>query len=85
MIQLTGAGKRSVLKPSSKISIGWSRPTSASGIVGANGTGKSTLLKILAGIDGLDGGSMTVQKAVTRATCRRKGFPFPAARYLPSA
>ncbi len=35
------------------------------GLVGANGTGKTTLLKILAGIDSLDGGAQTLMKGVT--------------------
>ena len=34
-------------------------------MVGANGTGKSSLLKVLAGIEGLDSGSVTTQKGVT--------------------
>src|SRR5579864_1658611 len=34
------------------------------GLVGANGTGKTTLLKVLAGIDGLDYGTITRQRGI---------------------
>jgi ATP-binding cassette subfamily F protein 3 len=35
------------------------------GLVGANGTGKSTILKVLAGIESLDYGTMTQQRGIT--------------------
>jgi ATPase subunit of ABC transporter with duplicated ATPase domains len=51
MIQLTGAGKRFGPKILFE-NLDWLvTPNERTGIVGANGTGKSTLLKVLAGID----------------------------------
>ena len=65
MIQLTGASKRFGPKILFE-ELDWLvTPGERTGLVGANGTGKSTLLKILAGIDSLDGGSKTVMKGVT--------------------
>ena len=65
MIQLTGASKRFGPKILFE-ELDWLVTTGErTGLVGANGTGKSTLLKILAGIDSLDGGSQTVMKGVT--------------------
>ena len=74
MIQLTGAAKRFGPKTLFE-NLDWLvTPTERVGIVGANGTGKSTLLKILAGIDGLDDGSMTAQKSVTRGYLPQEGL-----------
>jgi len=65
MIQLTGAGKRFGPKVLFE-ELDWLvTPNERAGIVGANGTGKSTLLKILAGIDSLEAGTKTVMKGVT--------------------
>jgi ATP-binding cassette, subfamily F, member 3 len=65
MIQLTGAAKRFGPKILFE-ELDWLvTPNERTGIVGANGTGKSTLLKILAGIDSLEGGAKTVMKGVT--------------------
>ena len=65
MIQLTGAIKRFGPKILFE-ELDWLiTPHERTGIVGANGTGKTTLLKILAGLDGLDGGTKTVMKGVT--------------------
>jgi ATP-binding cassette, subfamily F, member 3 len=65
MIQLTGALKRFGPKILFE-ELDWLvTPGERTGLVGANGTGKTTLLKILAGIDGLDGGTKTLMKGVT--------------------
>ena len=65
MIQLTGAGKRYGPRILFE-NIDWLvTPNERAGIVGANGTGKSSLLKVLAGIEGLDSGAITTQKGVT--------------------
>jgi ATP-binding cassette subfamily F protein 3 len=65
MIQLTGASKRFGPKVLFE-ELDWLvTPNERTGIVGANGTGKSTLLKILAGIDSLEGGTKAVMKGVT--------------------
>ena len=65
MIQLNGAGKRYGPKTLFE-GLDWMvTPNERTGLVGANGTGKSSLLKVLAGIEGLDSGSVTMQKGVT--------------------
>jgi len=56
MIQLSGAGKRFGHKLLFE-DLDWLiTPHDRAGIVGANGTGKSTLLKVLSGIETLDYG-----------------------------
>src|ERR1035441_6021131 len=65
MIQLSGAGKRYCPKILFE-NVDWLvTPTERAGLVGANGTGKSSLLKVLAGLDSLDSGSITTQKGVS--------------------
>jgi len=65
MIQLNGAGKRYGPKILFE-GVDWLvTPNERTGLVGANGTGKTSLLKVLAGIEGLDSGSVTTQKGVT--------------------
>jgi len=74
MIQLTGAGKRYGPKILFE-NVDWLvTPNERCGIVGANGTGKSSILKVLAGIEGLDSGSITVQKGVTLGYLPQEGL-----------
>jgi ATP-binding cassette subfamily F protein 3 len=74
MIQLTGAGKRYGPRILFQ-DVDWLvTPNERAGIVGANGTGKSSLLKILAGIDGLDSGSVVTQKGVTLGYLPQEGL-----------
>ncbi|MCC6291976.1 MAG: ATP-binding cassette domain-containing protein [Bryobacterales bacterium] len=49
-------------------------PQDRVGIVGGNGTGKSTLLKILGGIESLEAGSITKQKDVTIGYLPQEGL-----------
>jgi len=65
MLQLSGAGKRFGHKLLFE-DVNWLvTPNERTGLVGGNGTGKSTLLKILAGIEGLDYGLRTHIKGMT--------------------
>jgi ATP-binding cassette subfamily F protein 3 len=74
MIQLTGAGKRYGPKILFQ-DVDWLvTPNDRVGIVGANGTGKSSLLKVLGGLDGLDSGSMVTQKGATIGYLPQEGL-----------
>jgi ATP-binding cassette subfamily F protein 3 len=64
VLQLSNAGKRFGPKILFQ-ELDWLiTPHDRVGLVGANGTGKTTLLKVLAGIDGLDYGSITRQRGM---------------------
>jgi ATP-binding cassette subfamily F protein 3 len=65
MIQLSGAGKRFGPKILFEDFNWLVTPNERTGIVGANGTGKSSLLKVLAGMEVLDYGSMSAMKGLT--------------------
>jgi ATP-binding cassette subfamily F protein 3 len=62
MIQLSAAGKRFGHKLLFENADWLINSRDRVGLVGANGTGKSTLMKILAGLDTLDYGSLTIAK-----------------------
>jgi len=74
MIQISGAGKRYGPKILFEDADWLVTPKERTGIVGANGTGKSSLLKVLAGIEGLDSGSITVQRGVTIGYLPQEGL-----------
>ena len=65
MIQLSSAGKRFGPKLLFE-NLNWLiTPNDKVGLVGANGTGKSTLLKVLGGLESLDYGALTCAKNTT--------------------
>ena len=74
MIQLSSAGKRFGGKVLFE-DVDWLiTPRDRVGLVGANGTGKSTLLKVLAGLETLDYGGMTVMKGTTAGYLPQDGL-----------
>ena len=74
MIQLSGAGKRFGHKLLFENTDWLITPRDRVGLVGANGTGKSTLMKILAGLDTLDYGSLTIAKGTTAGYLPQDGL-----------
>jgi ATP-binding cassette subfamily F protein 3 len=74
MIQLSAAGKRYGEKLLFD-DLDWLvTPQDRIGVVGANGTGKSTLLKILGGMETLDYGTITVAKGITFGYLPQEGL-----------
>jgi ATP-binding cassette subfamily F protein 3 len=74
MIQLTNAAKRFAHKVLFE-DLNWLiNPRDRLGIVGGNGTGKSTLLKILAGIETLDHGDMSVPRGLRLGYLPQEGL-----------
>ncbi|WP_260735399.1 ABC-F family ATP-binding cassette domain-containing protein [Tunturiibacter lichenicola] len=65
MLQLSSAGKRFGQKLLFEDANWLITPDERTGLVGGNGTGKSTLLKIIGGIESLDYGVLTRNKGVT--------------------
>src|ERR1700731_4485541 len=74
MIQLSGAGKRFGHKLLFENTDWLITPRDRVGLVGANGTGKSTLMKVLAGLDTLDYGSLVVAKGTTAGYLPQDGL-----------
>ncbi|NYF78303.1 ABC-F family ATP-binding cassette domain-containing protein [Granulicella arctica] len=65
MLQLSAAGKRFGQKLLFEDANWLITPDERTGLVGGNGTGKSTLLKVLAGVESLDYGALTRVKGMT--------------------
>jgi ATP-binding cassette subfamily F protein 3 len=74
MIQLSGAGKRFGHKLLFENTDWLITSRDRVGLVGANGTGKSTLMKVLAGLDTLDYGSLIVAKGTTSGYLPQDGL-----------
>jgi ATP-binding cassette, subfamily F, member 3 len=74
MIQLQGAGKRFGHKLLFEGCDWLITPKERTGLVGANGTGKSTLLKILCGMETLDYGSISFTKGITAGYLPQDGL-----------
>src|SRR5712692_4047545 len=74
MIQLSGAGKRFGHKLLFENCDWLVTPKERTGLVGANGTGKSTLLKILCSMESLDYGSISFTKGITQGYLPQDGL-----------
>src|SRR5580658_7671038 len=74
MIQLSGAGKRFGHKLLFENADWLIPPRDRIGLVGGNGTGKSTLMKVLAGMDTFDYGSLTVAKGTSAGYLPQDGL-----------
>jgi ATP-binding cassette, subfamily F, member 3 len=74
MIQLSSAGKRYGHKLLFEDADWLITPQSRIGLVGANGTGKSTVMKILAGLESLDYGSISRAKAISTGYLPQDGL-----------
>src|SRR5438874_9323245 len=74
MIQLSSAGKRYGHKLLFE-GVDWLiTPKDRIGLVGANGTGKSTLLKVLGGLETLDYGSISIAKGISAGYLPQDGL-----------
>ena len=74
MIQLSGAGKRFGHKLLFEGADWLITAKDRIGLVGANGTGKSTLMKILGGMENLDYGSISVAKGISSGYLPQDGL-----------
>ena len=74
MIQFSGAGKRYGHKLLFENADWLITPESRIGLVGANGTGKSTIMKILAGLESLDYGSVSRAKGISAGYLPQDGL-----------
>jgi len=74
MIQLSGAGKRYGHKLLFENADWLITPESRIGLVGANGTGKSTVMKVLASLESLDYGSISRAKGISAGYLPQDGL-----------
>jgi ATP-binding cassette subfamily F protein 3 len=74
MIQLSGAGKRYGHKLLFQNADWLITPESHIGLVGANGTGKSTVMKVLADLETLDDGSISRAKGISAGYLPQDGL-----------
>jgi ATP-binding cassette subfamily F protein 3 len=74
MIQLSSAGKRYGHKLLFEDANWLITPESRIGLVGANGTGKSTVMKVLAGLESLDYGSISRAKGISAGYLPQDGL-----------
>jgi ATP-binding cassette subfamily F protein 3 len=74
MIQLSAAGKRYGHKLLFEGADWMITPRDRVGLVGANGTGKSTVMKILAGLETLDYGSLSTAKGISAGYLPQDGL-----------
>jgi ATP-binding cassette, subfamily F, member 3 len=74
MIQLSSAGKRYGHKLLFEGADWMITPRDRIGLVGANGTGKSTLMKVFAGIETLDYGSISTAKGISAGYLPQDGL-----------
>src|SRR5256885_2064035 len=74
MIQLSGAGKRYGHKLLFEDADWLITPESHVGLVGANGTGKSTVMKVLAGLETLDYGTISRAKGISAGYLPQDGL-----------
>jgi ATP-binding cassette, subfamily F, member 3 len=74
MIQLSGTGKRYGHKLLFENADWLITPESHIGLVGANGTGKSTVMKVLAGLESLDYGSISRAKGISAGYLPQDGL-----------
>src|SRR5277367_869874 len=74
MIQLSGAGKRYGHKLLFEDANWLITPESRIGLVGANGTGKSTVMKVLAGLESLDYGTISRAKGISAGYLPQDGL-----------
>src|SRR6266404_9464066 len=74
MLQLSAAGKRYGQKLLFEGADWMITPRDRVGLVGANGTGKSTLLKVLAGTESLDYGTRVAAKGMSAGYLPQDGL-----------